>query len=57
MTNTEAASDKKPVEPPFFSEDRLKQVWERYATAVYVLCGLIIAGMLAKGGLDYLILC
>jgi predicted negative regulator of RcsB-dependent stress response len=54
MTNTEAASDKKPAEAPVFLEDRLKQAWERYATAVYVLCGLVIAGMLAKGGLDYL---
>ena len=54
MTNTEAASDKKPVEAPVLTEDRLRQIWERYATAIYVLCGLVVAGMLAKGGLDYL---
>ena len=54
MTNTEAASDKKPAEAPVFLEDRLKQAWGRYANAIYVLCGLIVAGMIAKGGLDYL---
>jgi len=54
MTKTQAASDNKPAEAPVLLEDRLKQAWERYANAIYVLCGLVIAGLIAKGGLDYL---
>lgn len=54
MTNTAAPSDKKPAEPTVFLEDRLRQVWERYASAIYVLVGLVIVGIAAKGGLDYL---
>ena len=54
MTHTEAPSDQKPAPIPVFSEENLRQAWARYGNAIYVLCGMIVAGMLAKGGLDYL---
>jgi len=54
MTTPEAASEKKPAVGHVFLEEKLKHVWDNYGTAIYVLCGMVIAGMLAKGGLDYL---
>lgn len=53
MTKTQAVTEEKSAEDMFF-EDRLKQAWSKYGTAVYVLCGLVAAGIVAKGGLDYL---
>lgn len=35
-------------------EEKLNIFWQKNGTAVLVLCGLVLAGILAKGGWDYL---
>lgn len=35
-------------------EDRMHLFWEKNGTAVLTLCGLVLVGILAKGGWDYL---
>lgn len=44
--------DDKYLAPSF--EDRLRLFWKKYSTAVLALCGLILLGILAKGGWEYL---
>lgn len=54
MTKTQAPSDAPSTEVPMLFEDRLKLAWSKYGTAIYVLCGLVAAGIAAKGGINYL---
>jgi hypothetical protein len=35
-------------------EERLKQFWERYGGVIYFTCGVILLGILAKDGWEYL---
>jgi hypothetical protein len=56
MPTPSAPSDPKadaPIAPPF--DESLRQAWARYGNLIYAVCGLIIAGILAKGGWDYLL--
>ena len=46
------AVDENYIAPTF--EDRLRLFWEKNGTLVLVLCGLVLAGILAKGGWEYL---
>ena len=46
------AVDENYIAPTF--EDRLRLFWEKNGTIVLVLCGLVLAAILAKGGWDYL---
>lgn len=40
------------IAPSF--EDKMHLFWQKNGTAVLVLCGLVVVGILAKGGWDYL---
>ena len=42
-----------PIPVPF--DERFRQAWERNANAIYAACGIVIAGILAKGAWDYLV--
>jgi hypothetical protein len=53
MTKIAAPSDPKPEETVFLDE-KLRMAWERYGSLIYVLCGLGIAVIIAKEGLNYL---
>jgi hypothetical protein len=56
MPTPSAPSDPKAAaEIPVSFEENLKQAWARYGNAIYVMCGLVAAGILAKGGWDYLV--
>lgn len=44
--------DENYVAPTF--EDRLRLFWEKNGTIVLAVCGLVLVGILAKGGWDYL---
>lgn len=44
--------DESYIAPSF--EDKLNLFWTKNGTAVLVVCGLIVAGILGKGGWDYL---
>jgi len=46
------AVDESYIAPSF--EDKLNLFWTKNGTAVLVLCGLVVVGILAKGGWDYL---
>jgi len=36
-------------------DESLRQAWARHGNLVYVVCGIIVAAILAKGGWDYLL--
>jgi len=36
-------------------DERLRQAWMRYGNVVYAVCGIVAAGILAKGGWEYLV--
>jgi hypothetical protein len=40
---------------PVPHEERFRQAWERYGNTVYTMCAIVVAGILAKGGWDYLV--
>ena len=40
---------------PVPHEERFRQAWERYGNTVYTMCAIVMAGILAKGGWDYLV--
>lgn len=44
--------DENYIAPTF--EDKLHIFWKKNGTAVYVVCGLIVVGILAKGGYAYM---
>jgi hypothetical protein len=54
MTKTDAPSDPSASEIPVSFEDKLKLAWVRYGNLIFIACGLVAAGILARGGLDYL---
>jgi hypothetical protein len=47
-------SDKNPTEIPPSPEETLRNAWGRYGNLVYILCGAVALGILAKGGIDYI---
>jgi predicted negative regulator of RcsB-dependent stress response len=54
MTKTDVASkpNSSEIADPF--EEKLRLAWARYGKLFFILCGLVAAGILVKGGLDYL---
>jgi hypothetical protein len=46
--------DTKPAPSAPSHEETLRQAWERYGSFIYITCGVIALGILAKGGWDYL---
>ncbi len=54
MTTPDTPTDAKtaPVAPSH--EETLKQAWDRYGNTIYMICGAVALGILAKGGWDYL---
>jgi hypothetical protein len=54
MTNAAVPTDPKPAEVQVTLEERLHRAWEKYATVVYAVIALVVLGILAKGGMDYL---
>jgi len=40
---------------PASFEENLKQAWESYGNLILVMCGLVAAGILGRGGWDYLV--
>jgi len=40
---------------PVHLEERFRQAWERYGNAIYTGCAIVVAGILGKGGWDYLV--
>jgi hypothetical protein len=54
MTTPATPSDSKKAEIPPSHEEHLTHLWARYGNFIYLVCGAIAAGILAKGGWDYL---
>ncbi len=54
MTNIDTPSDPKPADSPAFLDEKLRLAWGRYGNLIYLLVGVVAAGILAKGGMDYL---
>lgn len=54
MTNIDTPSNPAPAENPEFLDEKLRRAWERYGNLVYLLVGMVAAGILTKGGMDYL---
>lgn len=54
MTKIDTPSDPKAAETPVFLDEKLRRAWERYGNLVYLLVGVVAAGILAKGGMEYL---
>jgi hypothetical protein len=53
-TPTAVPPETQPAADVPLSEERLKQAWDRYGTAVYFVCALVALAILAKGGWQYL---
>jgi hypothetical protein len=54
MTTPATPTDSKKTEISPTPEEYLKRVWGQYGNFIYLLCGAIAIGILAKGGWDYL---
>lgn len=54
MTTPATPSDAKKTEMPTLREEHLTQFWARYGNTIYIVCGVIAVGILAKGGWEYL---
>ena len=54
MTMHATPSDTKPAPSEPNHEETLRQAWERYGSFIYITCGVVALGILAKGGWDYL---
>ena len=54
MTTPHTPTDSKTAAIAPNHEETLKQAWERYGNTIYVICGAVALGILAKGGWDYL---
>jgi len=54
MTMPATPTDTKPAPSAPNHEETLRQAWERYGSFIYITCGVIALGILAKGGWDYL---
>ena len=56
MPTPQTPSDPSAAAPiPVPHEERFRQAWERYGNTVYTMCAIVVAGILAKGGWDYLV--
>lgn len=54
MTKTHVPSKPTTSEIPEPFEEKLRLAWARYGRLVVILCGVVAAGILGRGGLDYL---
>jgi hypothetical protein len=54
MTTPATPSDSNKTEIPTLREEHLTKAWERYGTFIYIVCGVVAAGILANGGWRYL---
>jgi hypothetical protein len=54
MTTPATPTDTKPAPSAPNHEETLRQAWERYGSFIYITCGVVALGILAKGGWDYL---
>ncbi len=54
MTTPDTPTDAKTAAVALNHEETLRQAWERHGNTVYLVCGAIALGILAKGGWDYL---
>jgi len=55
MPTPPAPSDQTPAEIQVSFEQSLMQAWQRYGNLIYVVCAIVAAGILGKGGWDYII--
>lgn len=54
MTTPDTPTDAKTAAVAANHEETLRQAWNRYGNTIYLVCGAIALGILAKGGWDYL---
>ncbi len=54
MTKTHVPSKPTTSEIPDPLEEKLRLAWARYGNLIFILCGLVAAAILAKGGMEYL---
>ena len=54
MTTPATPTDPKTAAPAKNHEETLREAWARYGNGIYLICGLVALGILAKGGWDYL---
>jgi TolA-binding protein len=54
MPMTATPSNANPTDIPVSAEERLRKAWGAYGSLVYIACAVVAAGILAKGGWDYL---
>jgi len=54
MTTPATPTDTKPAPSAPNHEETLREAWKRYGSFVYITCGVVALGILAKGGWEYL---